>query len=372
VNILALNAGSSTLKYRLHRMVGADAADTLVEGTVEHVAGQTTAAAAQTAVERCLSLGVAAVGHRIVHGGARFTEPTLVTQAVLDSIRQLQYLAPLHNPVGAAVIEAAARLLPHVPQVAVFDTAFHRTLPEVAALYAIPYELSTGGLRRYGFHGISYRYVTGRLLECLQREPAGTRLIICHLGNGASVCAVRDGHSVDTSMGFTPLEGLVMGTRSGDIDPGLLLHLQTAQGKSPAELDDLLNRQSGLLGVSGQSGDVRALEKAVAAGDARAELALAMFAYRVRKYIGAYVAALGGVDAVAFTAGIGEHSAALRQRTCAGLESLGLVLDPRLNQGAVPGARRISADDSQVPVWVVPTDEERQIVRETYEVVHRG
>jgi acetate kinase len=259
------------------------------------------------------------------------------------------------------------RLLQQIPAGAVFDTAFHRTMPDVAGLYAIPRDLAERhALRRYGFHGIPHRYVSRRLLRCLGRlEAAGTLMITCHLGNGASVCADRDGKCVDTSMGLTPTEGLVMGTRSGDIDPGLVLHLMTALNLPATEVDELLNRRSGMLGLSGKSGDVRELLRAAQSGDARAELALECFAYRARKYIGAYAAALGGVDAVAFTAGIGERSPDMRQRICRGLEFLGIRLDAVANEKATGDeARRISTDGAAAQVWVVPTDEEAQIARE--------
>jgi acetate kinase len=364
MHVLALNPGSSTLKYKLFSAPEGGAEQALGDGVVDHVAGRTTAKAAEEAVNRCLPLRIDAVGCRVVHGGARFTEPALATEEVLAGIEAVGRLAPLHNPVALAVLEACRRLLPGEPAVAVFDTAFHRTIPEAAALYALPLDLSTRlGLRRYGFHGISHRYVAGQLLERLGRGAAGTRLIVCHLGNGASVCAVRDGRSVDTSMGLTPLEGLVMGTRCGDIDPGLLLHLLNTEGLTGAQLDDLLNHQSGLLGLGG-SGDVRDLQRSAAGGDARANLALDAFAYRLRKYLGAYTAALEGLDAVAFTGGIGEHSALVRARVCQGLGWLGLRLDPGLNERAGGKApERISAEGA-VPVWVIPTDEERQMARE--------
>ncbi len=362
MNILTLNAGSATLKYKLFTM---PAEDVLTEGSLDHPGGDGIVQAAQKAIETCRAQGINAVGHRVVHGGARFVMPTRIMPGVLDELRALAGLDPLHNPTEVAMIEAAQRALPDAPNVAVFDTAFHQTLPEVAWRYALPWELSDRlGLRRYGFHGLSHRYISERLIERLGRGPDGTKLITCHLGSGASVCALQDGRSVDTSMGLTPLEGLVMGTRSGDVDPGLLLYLLRAQNMTPADLDDLLNHQSGLKGLSGRSGDVRDLEQAAGAHDARAELALAVFAYRVRKYIGAYAAALGGMDALALTGGIGEHSAAMRARICEGLEFFGIGIDAGRN-AAAQGETRISADGSRIPVWMIPTDEERQIARET-------
>jgi acetate kinase len=385
MNVLVLNAGSSSLKFRLLDMSAGETvlANGLVEkwGTAEaglrvevggkpaerrSVAAETPAHAAEHAIEVCRPLGVDAIGHRVVHGGWKYQEPTRVTPQVIEGIREVSSLAPLHNGLALAGIEAAQRTLPQIASIAAFDTAFHRTIPPVAANYAIPTELGERHhLRRYGFHGISHQYVSQRLIELLGRGAANTRLITCHLGNGSSVCAVRDGKSVDTSMGLTPMEGLVMGTRSGDIDPGLVLHLMTALGMTAKEVDDLLNRRSGLVGLSGRSGDVRDLEQAAASGDEESAAALGSFAYRVRKYIGAYVGALGGIDAVAFTAGIGEHAIAMRARICTGLEFLGIRLDTRKN-GSATGSEsvRVSADDATVQVWVVPTDEERQIARE--------
>jgi acetate kinase len=294
-----------------------------------------------------------AVGIRVVHGGSRFMKPVRVDDAVVEEIRKLAELAPLHNPIAVRIIEETRMKRPGVPIVAVFDTAFHQTMPPVASRYAVPQDL---GVRRFGFHGISYSYVSSRV--------DARRHIICHLGNGASVCALLEGRSVDTSMGFTPMEGLVMGTRAGDLDPGVLLYLMR-KGRSEAELDDLLNHRCGLLGVSGSSGDVRELQDAAHAGDAAAELALEMFAYRVAKYIGAYAAALGGVDAVTFTAGIGEHAAWLRSRICHRLGFLGVEVDEELNQAARTDERCISR--GQVKVWVIPTNEELEIARMTFE-----
>ena len=303
-----------------------------------------------------------------MHGGGKFTSATRVSPDILQAIRDLAPLAPLHNPAEADILATSQKLLPSVPVVAVFDTAFHHTLPPVAYSYALPADLTEKfSLRRYGFHGVSHRYVSGELLRRLNRTPNGTRLITCHLGNGSSVCALRDGKSVDTSMGLTPLEGLVMGTRSGDLDPGLVLYLLRETGQTPQELDDILNHKSGLLGLSGTSADVRDLEKAAQSGDAKAELALAIFAYRVRKYIGAYAAALGGLDAIAFTGGIGEHSASVRERICRSLEFLGVALEPDANRQANGSdSQRIHAGAAQTAVWVIPTDEERQMARETF------
>jgi acetate kinase len=375
MNILSLNPGSGTLRYKLLAMPpgGGREADepVLREGNVDHVHGDETVRAAERAVAECLPLGLDAIGYRVVHGGSRFDGPARITPGVLEAIRSLADLAPLHNPLELAIIEVGSRRAPGVPGVAVFDTAFHRTLPEIAWRYALPAGVGAEAeLRRYGFHGIAHRYVAGRLLECLGRDAAGTRLISCHLGAGASLCAVRDGRSVDTSMGLTPLEGLVMSTRSGDVDPGVVLHLIRRKGMNVDEVQELLSRKSGLLGISGRSGDIRDLEPAAAHGDRRAELALEVQAYRVRKYIGAYAAALGGVDAVAVSGALAENSATLRARVLGGLESLGIRLDERRNRAADPDAPgRISADGPGVPVWVVPADEERQIAREVAELL---
>ncbi|MFO0844810.1 MAG: acetate kinase [Gemmataceae bacterium] len=350
--ILVLNPGSSTLKYRL-----VEATKPLASGLIDHVAGEALAQAAGEVLRRCQGARIDAIGCRVVHGGDRFAEPTVVTPEVLAAIRELGRLAPLHNPTAAAVLESVGKLLPGVPVVAVFDTAFHRTIPDVAGLYPLPLEFARQRhLRRYGFHGTSHQYVASRV-----KVP---RLVTCHLGNGASVTAVRDGKSVDTSMGLTPLEGLMMGTRSGDIDPGLVLHLLREERMSADEVDALLNQQSGLRGVGGDS-DLRALERS---NDDRAALAMEMFAYRVRKYIGAYTAALGGLDAIAFTGGIGEHSAAMRQRICSPLAWLGVRLDGAANAQATQSDRCITTADSPVRVWVVPTDEEGLIAEATVAV----
>jgi len=367
MNILAINPGSGTLLYKLlaiPREGGPpDGEAVLKDGNIDHVHGNDTVRAAEQAVVDCLPLGVDAIGYRVVHGGSRFGGPARITPEVLEAIRALGDWAPLHNPIDLAVIEAASK---QAPGVAVFDTAFHRTLPEVAWRYALPAEVGADAeLRRYGFHGIAHRYASTRLLQCLGWSVPGTRLISCHLGGGASLCAVRDGRSVDTSMGLTPLEGLVMSTRSGDVDPSLVLHLIRKRGMSAADVEELLFKKSGLLGISGQSDDIRDLEPAAARGDRRAALALEVQAYHVRKYIGAYASALRGLDALALSGALAENSAALRGRVLSGLEFLGIRLDAARNRDAGPAApSRISADDSAVPVWVVPVDEERQIARE--------
>lgn len=372
MHVLVLNPGSSTLKYRLIDLSGQQPTQVLTTGIVDHVEGDSTTHAAEQVLAKCQDLGIDAIGCRVVHGGEAFAEPTRVTPEVLKTIRDLGRLAPLHNPTAAAVLDSVLHLLPGVPVVAVFDTAFHRTIPDVAALYALPLAFAKErGLRRYGFHGTSHRYVSGRLIERLGRGMAGTRVITCHLGNGASMCAVRDGKSIDTSMGLTPLEGLVMGTRSGDVDPGLLLHLLREEKMSADGVDHLLNHESGLAGLGG-SADVRDLQKLASGGDARASLALDVFAYRVRKYVGAYAAALEGLDAIAFTGGIGEHSSVVRWKVCAGLVWLGVKLDASRNEKPGAGEVCISEAGARVQVWVIPTDEESQIAEETAGVVRRG
>ena len=406
MNILVLNPGSSTLKFGLYRIAGLSeisatsvSATVLVSGSIEPIGApqakltmsaaaqkavsetveaQTPAQAAEQIIRRLLAyvgentpsaITIDAVGCRVVHGGARFVEPTRVTPSVLDELRALGDLAPLHNPMGVTVLEQVKRSLPETPVVAVFDTAFHRTLPPVAYTYALPIELCARyGLRRYGFHGILHSYVSRQLIGFLGYGAAGKKIITCHLGSGASVCAVRDGQSVDISMGFTPLEGLVMGTRSGDVDPGLILYLIRAVGMTESEVDNLLNRESGLRGLSGLSADIRDLEQAALDGSEHATLALEIFAYRVRKYIGAYAAVLAGLDAVAFSGGIGEHSASMRSRICQGLEFLGLRLEEARNKTANGrAAMRISAESSPVQIWVIPTDEEQEIAQSTAE-----
>ena len=331
VNILVLNPGSSSMKRAM----------------VEFPRG--------VVVPETKSIDAAGV--RVVHGGSKLVSPVRVDDAVIAEINRLAELAPLHNPAAVKAIEETRRKLPDVPVVAVFDTAFHQTMPPVASNYAVPPSL---GVRRYGFHGISYSYVSSRV--------DAKRHIVCHLGNGASVCAIHDGRSVETSMGFTPMEGLVMGTRAGDLDPGVILYL-LRRGKSEQELDDLLNHRCGLLGVSGRSGDVRELESAARRGDEAAALALEMFAYRVTKYIGAYATVLGGVDAVTFTAGIGEHSAFIRSRVCEPLAFLGVELDEDLNHASRTDERRISR--GAVDVWVIPTNEELEIARLTFHELER-
>jgi acetate kinase len=315
------------------------------------------------------------VGHRVVHGGERFAEAVVITNPVLEQIEALNPLAPLHNPVNVAGIREAQRVFPTVPHVAVFDTAFHQTLPSYAYLYGLPYEYyEKKGVRRYGFHGTSHWYVCLATSQFLHRRPNELEIVSCHLGNGASLCAVDHGRSVDTSMGFTPAEGLIMGTRCGDVDPGVFAFLERSEGMTIPEMEDLLNHKSGLLGLSGISGDMREVERAAEAGHHRALLALKAFCYRVRKYIGAYVAAMGGLDVIVFTGGIGQGSAGVRSLALQGLQRMGIQLDEPRNRQAhgLDEIYRISADNSLVTVLVVPTNEELMIARETLRAVGRS
>lgn len=311
---------------------------------------------------------IVAVGHRVVHGGSLFAEATIITAEVEQRIDELSSLAPLHNPANLAGIRAARAALPSVPHVAVFDTAFHQTLAPAAFTYAIDARLAQQHhVRRYGFHGTSHRYVAGRAAVFLGRPLESLKLIVFHLGNGASVCAIDAGRSVDTSMGMTPLEGLVMGTRSGDLDAGALFHLNRESGMGVDELDDLLNRRSGLRGLSGH-GDMRDVQAAAARGDAAALLALEVYAHRLRRYLGAYLIELGRVDAIVFTAGVGENSAATRADAVVGLEQFGIRLDHDRNLSTDRSERRISADGAAVELLVIPTNEELEIARQTLAV----
>jgi acetate kinase len=318
---------------------------------------------------------VSVVAHRVVHGGEKFTEGTLLTEEVLAHIEALNPLAPLHNPVNIAGIHEMRRLFPAVPHVAVFDTAFHHTLPAHAYLYGLPYELyEKKGVRRYGFHGTSHHYVSLRAAQYLKRRPNELRLVSCHLGNGSSLCAVDHGRSVDTSMGFTPAEGLIMGTRCGDVDAGVLAFLERTEKLTATQSEEMLNKKSGLLGLSGISSDMREILKAAGEEQPRALLALKAYCYRVRKYIGAYVASMGGLDTVIFTGGIGQGSAEVRALALQGLECMGVVLDAQRNRDArgFDEVCRVSTDDSKVAVLVVPTDEERMMAREALRTLSRS
>lgn len=392
MKVLVLNAGSSSLKYELYDMSSpqrASLASGLMarigeeRGEAEHHFGGVHAleldpipdhdealARVIEALEReDLAGGIGAIGHRVVHGGETFTEPTRIDDRVLQGIRAQIPLAPLHNPANVRGIEVARDLF-GLPQVAVFDTAFHSTMPAHAYRYAVPGEwYDDHAVRRYGFHGTSHAYVTRRAAEWLDRERDAVDLVTLHLGNGASACAVAGGRSVDTSMGLSPLEGLVMGTRSGDVDPAVIFHVQRHAGLSPEEVEATLNTGSGLKGLCG-AGDLREIEQRAVDGDEAASLALSVYAHRVRKYVGAYLAVLGGADAIVFTAGVGENSASMRQRVCAGLERLGVVLDTEANGARTGGqVRAVHSDESTTAVLVVPTDEELEIAEQTVAVV---
>jgi acetate kinase len=374
--VLVLNSGSSSVKYQLINMAdGSRPAAGLVERIGESAVPDHAAALALVA-DRLSADGMgldspalAAIGHRAVHGGTRFTAPTLITDEVVDAMRELVPLAPLHNPANITGIETARELRPDLPQVAVFDTAFHATMPESAARYAIDTATADRwSIRRYGFHGTSHQYVSRRVARLLGKSPESVNSIVLHLGNGASASAVAGGVCVDTSMGLTPLEGLVMGTRSGDLDPAILLHLHRVGGLSVDEIDELLNRRSGLAGLCGDN-DMREIDRRIGAGDPQARLAFDVYIHRLRKYVGGYFAVLGRVDVVAFTAGVGENSVSVRAAAMSGLESLGVELDPSLNAVRSPEARLVSREGSRVAVAVVPTDEELEIAQQTFALV---
>ncbi|MGJ9403304.1 acetate/propionate family kinase [Arthrobacter sp. KK5.5] len=372
MRVLVINSGSSSLKYQVR---DTDTHEVLLSGLVERIGEEVPDhAAALDTVDAHLHrvLGettVDAVGHRVVHGGERFAEPVRITDDVTDAIERLAPLAPLHNPAAALGIGAILERWPGMPQVAVFDTAFHRTMPEHAWRYAVPEALyREHGVRRYGFHGTSHDYVTGRAAELLGVDRADFSAVVAHLGNGASVTAIRAGVSVDTSMGYTPLEGLVMGTRSGDLDPSIITQLIIRGEYTAEDMDRILNKDSGLKGLAGEN-DMRAVVEAAAAGDDRAELALSVAAYRLQKYIGAYHVAVGGAQAIVFTAGIGENSSPFRERVAAGLAALGVELDPAANLERSPRPRVVSTAASAIPVLVVPTDEEAEIARATADIV---
>lgn len=397
MNILVLNAGSSSLKYQLYDMTDERV---LARGTVERIGMDSSilthvpAEAPEirevseildhtAAVKKMLDMlthsqygvlsgtdQIDAVGHRVVHGGESFRQSALVTPEVKQKIRELFDLAPLHNPAHLAGILAVEAILPDVPQVVVFDTAFHQTMPPTSYMYAIPTVLyRRHRIRRYGFHGLSHAFVSRRAAEFLGRPLEELKMVTCHLGNGASCTAVLHGKSYDTSMGMTPLEGLMMGTRSGDLDPAIVPYTMSKEDLTLNEVNSMLNKHSGLLAISGFSSDMREITEAMQNGHEGARLAFDMYVYRVRKYIGAYAAAMNGLDVVVFTAGIGENSAILRQRVCEGLTFFGIKLDPARNEAGSREVRRISADDSRVDVLVVPTNEELMIARDTYALV---
>lgn len=408
MNILVVNAGSSTLKFQVvttdEQRIKNDGDEKLIRGQIERIGGESVITLHTrdgnvrrrteslrdlrtavdwlvgyvTSAESGTGLGTRAelhaVGHRVVHGGEQFRRSVLITEEVTRCIEENIDLAPLHNPHNLHGIEAVrAALGDAIPQVAVFDTAFHQTLPEMAYLYAIPYPLYRRyKVRRYGFHGTSHRSIAYRYRRVTGRERSQVRIITLHLGNGCSACAISGGVSIDTSMGFTPLEGLVMGTRSGDIDAALPDYIAAKEGLSPAQVEAMLNGQSGLLGISGLTNDMRdLLAEADELQDRRARLAIDMFCYRVRKYVGSYLAAMGGADALVFAGGIGENAPSIRARICEGLSWAGLSVDDQVNSALVGGKEgRFSTADSTLEAWVLPTDEELLIARDTFRVVH--
>jgi acetate kinase len=400
MKILVLNCGSSSIKYKLFEMNGKEI---LAQGGVEriglpgaflkfirnndekvilereipeHTAGIEFILEILTGEKYgCIASldEIVAVGHRVVHGGEKFNSSVLITQAVIDQMIECSDLAPLHNPANLKGIHTISRLLPGVPQVGVFDTAFHQTMPDYAYMYAIPYEMyKKYAIRRYGFHGTSHRYVSQRVCDFLGVNITDQRIITCHIGNGGSITAIKGGKSIDTSMGLTPVEGLMMGTRSGDVDAGMLTFLMEKEKLDAQSLSDLLNKKSGVLGVFGVSSDMRELEKAVSEGkDKRAILADRMYDYRIKKYVGAYAAVLGGVDIIVFTGGVGENQHTCREGVCEGLEYMGVKLDKELNAKVRGTETVISAPDSKVKVVVIPTDEELTIAMDTEELLSK-
>ena len=397
MKILVLNCGSSSIKYALYNMetkevmtsggaerVGLDGAfvkvklangekKQIMHDIPEHTEGVKFIFSLLTDPE----IGVIkdlkeidAVGHRMVHGGEKFNKSVILTDEVLKVFEECSDLAPLHNPANLKGVKAVSELMPGLPQVGVFDTAFHQTMPDYAYMYAVPYELyEKYAIRRYGFHGTSHRYVAKRVCDFLGVNPEDKKIITCHIGNGASIAAVDGGKCVDTSMGLTPLEGVMMGTRSGDIDGGAVAFLQKKLGLDADGISNLLNKKSGVLGITELSSDMREVEAACEKGEPKAVLAMNMYNYRIKKYIGAYAAAMGGVDIIVFTAGVGENQWSTRQESCEGLEFLGIKIDKEVNKGLRGVEKIISTDDSKVTVCVIPTDEELMIATDTMELL---
>ena len=397
MKILVLNCGSSSIKYALYNMdtkevmtsggaerVGLDGAfvkvklangekKQIMHDIPEHTEGVKFIFSLLTDPE----IGVIkdlkeidAVGHRMVHGGEKFNKSVLLTDEVLKVFEECSDLAPLHNPANLKGVKAVSELMPGLPQVGVFDTAFHQTMPDYAYMYAVPYELyEKYGIRRYGFHGTSHRYVAKRVCDFLGVKPEDKKIITCHIGNGASIAAVDGGKCIDTSMGLTPLEGVMMGTRSGDIDGGAVAFLQKKLNLDADGISDLLNKKSGVLGITELSSDMREVEAACEKGEPKAVLAMNMYNYRIKKYIGAYAAAMGGVDIIVFTAGVGENQWGTRQDACEGLEFLGVKIDKEVNKGLRGVEKIISTADSKVTVCVIPTDEELMIATDTMELL---
>uniref|UniRef100_A0A7C3RM84 Acetate kinase n=1 Tax=Dictyoglomus thermophilum TaxID=14 RepID=A0A7C3RM84_DICTH len=396
MKVLVLNCGSSSVKYQIFDMkdesvlakglaerIGLDGSRIVYQrGLESKKIYEVPLPTHKKAIEEIFKLlvdkndgilsslnDIDAVGHRVVHGGESFFEATLVTPETYKKLKECENLAPLHNPYNIQGVEACMSLIPEAPQVLVFDTAFHQTMPKEAYIYALPYEwYEKYKIRRYGFHGTSHYYVSRRVAQLTGKPLEELKIISCHLGNGASITAIKNGKSIDTSMGYTPLEGLVMGTRCGDIDPAIPLIMMEKENLSPKEMDNILNKKSGILGISGVSSDFRDVGEAAEKGNERALLALKVFAYRIKKYIGAYYAILGGLDVLIFTAGVGERGPLERSLICEGLEHLGVKIDPEKNK--VKGEElKISTPDSKVEVWVIPTNEELMIARETVKIV---
>lgn len=398
MKILVLNCGSSSLKYQL---IDGDTEEVLAKGLCERIGIEGSKLKHQSsgkdeiiiedymedhtvAVKMVIDAlldgekgiissvkEIGAVGHRVVHGGEYFSSSVIINEEVKNAIKKCCELAPLHNPANLIGIDACEKIMPGVPQVAVFDTAFHQTMPERAYLYALPYEYyERYKVRRYGFHGTSHKYVAQEAANMLNRPLEETKIITCHLGNGGSLCAVRNGKSIDTSMGFTPLEGLVMGTRSGDVDSAVVTFLMEKENLTPTEMDNILNKKSGVLGISGVSSDFRDIQTASSEGNARAETALDIFAYRVAKYIGEYAAAMNGVDCIVFTAGLGENSGTIRRAICDYLTFLGVHIDS-YNNSLRGKSIEISAPDSRIRVLVIPTNEELMIARDTKDLLDK-
>ena len=398
MNILVLNCGSSSVKYKL---IDVDNKKTLAEGGVEKVGlpGSFLKFKLPDGEKKTLEMPIPdhkkaindilniltdptygciksfdeinAVGHRVVHGGEKFNKSVKIDDEVIAKIKECYDVAPLHNPANMTGIEAITELMPGVPQVAVFDTAFHQTMPKEAYMYALPYDLyDKYAIRRYGFHGTSHRYVSRRACDFLGLPYDKQRVITCHIGNGGSITAVLDGKSVDTSMGLTPVEGLMMGTRVGDVDPGALTFIMDKEHLTTKQLSDLINKKSGVLGISGISSDMRDIDAAIEKGDERAILALDMYIYRIIKYVGAYAAVLNGVDVIVFTGGVGENQQVLRKRVCDHLTYLGVKIDDDVNFSSRGEEKLISASDSKVKVVVIPTDEELMIARDTEAIVN--
>jgi len=397
MKILVINAGSSSMKFTIFQM---DDTGVMAKGVVERIGTSGTRLSyetfdgvsfekdvdvtdSQSAIATIISMltdkeigvvrsikEIAAVGHRVVHGGEKMTRPVIINHEVKRIIEGCYDLAPLHNPPNLNGIKACEEILPGIPQVAVFDTAFHSSIPEHAFLYGLPYRLyAEDKIRKYGFHGTSHQYVCKQAAVMMDRPLENLKMVSCHLGNGSSITAIDGGQSIDTSMGMTPLEGMVMGTRCGDIDPAIIFYLINTKGLNSEQVHDLLNRQSGLFGIAGiGSSDFRDIHNAMKKGDQQAKAAIEIYGYRIKKYIGAYTFAMGGIDAIIFTAGIGENSSVIREMACRGLKDLGIIIDPERNNSCSGKCCEIQSIDSHVKIVVVPTDEEGDIAHQTYEL----